>query len=79
MSDHPTHNEASTWIVCVVVLKTKRPRTYKNFYLGVSGSREDAEILQERIAKKGFRSGEDRYFPDQIETLSLKQGDNKNE
>ena len=60
------------WTLCVVVLANKKPREYKNFYLGISGSEEEAQAMQSHIAKKGFKAEGERFFPDQIETLNLK-------
>lgn len=66
-------DEAITWTVCVVVLMTKNPRKYKNYYVCVSGDREAAMKMQDQIAKRGFKADDRRFFPDEIETLSLKQ------
>lgn len=69
------------WLVCVVVLEKKKPRTYANFYLGVKGDRDTAVVMQNEIAKRGFKAGDRRYWPDEIETLTLKQvsGDTEDE
>lgn len=68
-----------TWVVCVVVLESKNPRTYKNYYLGCNS--EATAIEQQRlIAKKGFVGEEKRrYFPDEIETVTLKRGEQPDE
>jgi hypothetical protein len=61
------------WVICVVVLEEKNPRKYENYYVAVAGKKEEAELLQNRIAKTGFKADERRFFPDEIETLSLKK------
>ena len=73
MSDAP-----EKWVVCVVVLVSEKPREYSNYYLGVS-DREAAAKMQDQIAKRGFKADGKRFFPDQIETLTLKRGETKDE
>jgi len=62
------------WVICVVTLVSEKPREYGNYYLGVNG-REAAAKMQDQIAKKGFKADGKRFFPDQIETLTLKRGE----
>lgn len=61
------------WVICVVVLFNKDPREYKTFYLGVKGTEEDAKASQFLIAKTGFEAEGRRFFPDEIETLTIKE------
>ena len=60
-------------VVCVVVLSDVSPkRTYKNYYLGAE-EKNTANAMAEVIAKKGFKSGDERFFPDQIESIVVKE------
>ncbi len=79
MSTQDTPKEANTWILCVVVLEQKKPRKYKNFFLAISGTEQEATLMQRQVAKKGFKAEGRRFFPDEIETLNLKEGEEENE
>ena len=66
-----------TYVICVVALdrSTLPKRTFKNYYMGVAGSREQASMMQDQIAKTGFKSEGVRVFPDDIESINLKTQD----
>lgn len=66
--------EQTTFVICVVALdRMKLPKkTYKPFYMAVKGSREQAVLMQNQIAKVGFKAGDERIFPDDIESINLK-------
>jgi predicted GNAT family N-acyltransferase len=64
--------EPKPLVLCVVVLKNKMPREYENYYLAVKGDLESAEHMQKMIAKRGFKAEGRRYFPDEIESLNIK-------
>lgn len=66
-----------TYVICVVALdRSKLPkRKYKNYYLGVKGTRPQASMMQDEIAKKGFKTGDMRVFADDIESINLKTQD----
>jgi len=73
MSEEETSElEVKPLVLCVVVLKSKSPREYGNYYLAVDGDREAAELMQKAIAKRGFKAEGRRYFPDEIESLNIK-------
>lgn len=59
-------------ILCIVALENKSPREYKNYYLAIRGTKEEAQLMQTAIAKNGFKSDERRFFPDEIESLTIK-------
>ena len=69
--------EQDTYVICVVALdRSKLPkRTYKNYYMGVKGTRKQATMMQDEIARKGFKTGDVRVFSDDIESISLKTKD----
>ena len=61
------------WLISVVVLVSNSPREFKSFYMGVEGTEEEAASWKENIAKTGFIQGGDRFFPDQIETITYRE------
>ena len=67
------------FLVCVVVLVEKRPRKFANYYLGVDGDKVAAQVMRDRIAKVGFKADGRRFFPDEIETLNIKQVEEKSD
>ena len=71
----PTEQATQKWMICVVVLVQKRPRKYDNFYVCVDGDHEAAELMRNRIAKRGFQADGRRFFADEIETLNIKPHD----
>lgn len=72
--------EQHDWVICVVALVKNKPREYKPFYLGVRGTQAQAHAMQDTVAKNGFTEKQVRYFPDQIESLTLKKvGDETDE
>ncbi len=64
------------WTLCVVAQIGKKPNRFKTFYLGINGTREEAEEYQNIVAKRGFKSEEKRFFADQIESVSIKETEN---
>jgi len=72
--------EEDVYVICVVALVREAlpKRVYDNFYLGVQGSREDAVVMQNTISKVGFKTGDHRVFPDDIESINLKKKDDVN-
>lgn len=70
--DKPTVEDTTTYVICVVALVSTTPkRIYQNFYYGVRG-KTPAEDLMRLIRRKGFITEGERFFPDQIESLTLK-------
>lgn len=67
------------YLVCVVVLVEKQPRKYANYYLGVDGDEVAAKVMRDQIAKVGFKADGRRFFPDEIETLNIKQVEEKSD
>ena len=64
--------ENQQWLICVVALVSKNPREYGNYYVAVQGDRSAAETVQQKIAKYGFVAEDHRFFPDEIESLNIK-------
>ena len=60
-------------MIVVVVLQSKEPNKYSEYYLGCKGSEEDAKTMRDTIAGKGFVAEGRRYFPDEIETVTYKE------
>lgn len=74
MSEQTDQSTDTKWVVCVVVLAERYPRKkFANYYLGVKGDKAAAHIMQDQIAKRGFKADGRRFFADEIETLSVKQ------
>lgn len=48
-------------------------RIYKPFYMAVKGNRDQATSMQNKIAKVGFKTDSVRVFPDDIESINLKE------
>ncbi len=73
MSQEAQHSneDTTTYVLCVVAVKLTPKKEHKNFYLGIKG-RDRADLELKRIASKGFVADGERYFPDQIESLTLK-------
>ena len=71
----PTGDDQTTYVICVVALDrtASTKKTYKNFYMGVKGSREQAAEMQNQIARHGFMNDGERIFPDSIESINLKE------
>lgn len=70
--DKPTVGDTTTYVICVTVLVSKIPkRTYQTFYSGVPGKKR-AEEMMELIRRKGCKHEGRRYFPDEIESLTMK-------
>lgn len=67
------------WMVCVVVLLEKRPKKYGNYYLCVNGDKVAAQVMRDQIAKKGFKADGKRFFSDDIESLNIKQLEEKSD
>jgi len=68
------NKEEQDYILCIVAVEGKE---HKTFYLGIRG-RDLARKMQDRIAHVGFLSEDKtRYFPDQIESLTLKVKDDE--
>ncbi len=65
------------YVICIVALDRKvlPKRVYKNYYLGVRGSRKQAVLVQNTISRVGFRAEGERVFPDDIESINLKRKD----
>lgn len=61
------------WMIIVVVLKSKKPNEYGEYYLGCKGSEEDAQMMRNTVAGKGFVAEGRRFFPDEIETVTYKE------
>ena len=80
MSEEPEAVEEEVYVICVVALcrELLPKRVYANFYVGVKGSRQDAVELQNTISRKGFKTGDHRIFPDDIESINLKKKDDVN-
>ena len=74
-SQTPMDGEQTTYVICVVALdKTaSTKKTYKNFYMGVKGNRDQAVLMQNQIARSGFMADSERVFPDSIESINLKE------
>jgi len=71
--DTPEPTQTNQWVICVVALETRSPRKYANYFMAVEGDRAAAEKMQAVVAKKGFKVEGRRYFPDEIESLNIKQ------
>ncbi len=69
--------QVETYVICVVALdRSQLPkRKYENYYMGVKGTRSQASMMQDEIAKKGFKTGDVRVFSDDIESINLKTQD----
>lgn len=79
MSEAPEVVE-DVYVICVVALDRKvlPKRVYKNFYVGMNCSREQAVVMQDRIRCVGFKAEGERIFPDDIESINLKKKDDVN-
>lgn len=61
------------FVVCVVAAVSSAPnKVFKNFYLAAS-DREVAEVMTRAISSKGFKAEGERIFPDQIESIVIKE------
>lgn len=72
-----SEEQEETYVICVVALdRSKLPkRTYKNYYMGVKGTRKQAVMMQDEISKIGFKAEGVRVFADDIESVNLKTKD----
>ncbi len=69
MSENESDAQPSKWTLCVVC---KEGKEYKNFYVSIDGTEEEANKMKDFIVRKGFKAGDNRYFPDNIETITIK-------
>ena len=74
--DKSDEQEIADWTICVVCIDVlSKKREYKNFFLGFRGSEDEANDMRGGIAGLGFKGESQRYFPDQIESVTLKLSD----
>lgn len=79
MSENESDAQPSKWTLCVVCLEGKK---YNNYYVTIDGTEEQANAMKSYIIRKGFKAGDNRYFPDNIESITVKpttlESENKN-
>jgi hypothetical protein len=69
MSENESDAQPSKWTLCVVCLEGKE---YKTYYVTVDGTEEQANAMKAYVIRKGFKAEGNRYFPDNIESVTLK-------
>ena len=69
MSENESDAQPSKWTLCVVC---KEGKEYKTFYLTVNGTQEQAGEMKSYLVRKGFTVEGNRYFPDNIESITIK-------
>jgi hypothetical protein len=69
MSENESDAQPSKWTLCVVC---KEGKEYKNYYLTVDGTQEQVEAMKSYLVRKGFTAEGKRFFPDNIETITIK-------
>ena len=73
MSENESDAQPSKWTLCVVCLdKISKQNEYKTYYATVEGTEEQAKAMKSVIVRKGFLAEEVRWFPDQIESVTIK-------